>query len=80
MTNKTPLSEAIVKKLHTLVLMARPNDGGVWRRVPVRILTAFHLPPQPERIQAKMDRLLADPDIFSMHPLQDATLFHLHLK
>ena len=79
-TNKTPLSEDIVKKLHTLVLMARPNDGGVWRRVPVRILTTFYLPPQPERIQAKMDRVLADPDISGMHPLQAAALFHLRFE
>ena len=38
--DKIPLSEWIIKKIHTLVLIDRPEDKGVYRRIPVRIMGA----------------------------------------
>jgi len=45
--NNVPFSENIIKQIHTLVLMDRPDDRGVYRRIPVRIMGAFHVPPDP---------------------------------
>lgn len=34
----TPLSERVIKELHSLVLIDKPQDRGIYRSVPVRIL------------------------------------------
>jgi len=39
--DKVPFTEYIIKQIHTLVLMDRPEDRGVYRRIPVRIMGAF---------------------------------------
>ncbi|NMB26136.1 MAG: cell filamentation protein Fic, partial [Firmicutes bacterium] len=36
--NQIPLSERVIKEIHSLVLIDKPKDRGVYRRVPVRIL------------------------------------------
>ncbi|MDR1754914.1 MAG: cell filamentation protein Fic, partial [Eubacterium sp.] len=43
--NKAPVSERAIKDIHSLVLMDRQMDKGVYRSVPVRV-GAFH-PCQP---------------------------------
>lgn len=42
---KAPFSGSIIKQIHTLVLMDRPEDRGVYRRIPVKIMGAYHTPP-----------------------------------
>ena len=42
--DKIPFSETIIKQIHTLVLMDRPEDRGIYRRIPVRIMGAYHTP------------------------------------
>ena len=53
-----PLSESIIKQIHSFVLSNSPIDRGIYRRVPVRILGAYHIPPQPYVIAPKMEKLL----------------------
>lgn len=79
--NKIPFSESIIKQIHTLVLMDRPEDRGVYRRIPVRIMGAYHEPPDPVLVPEQMERLIAE---FSnnkkMHPIERTALFHLKFE
>ena len=54
-----PLSESVIKNIHALVLMNRPEDKGVYRRIPVKIMGAYTEPVQPYLIEPKMTELLA---------------------
>jgi hypothetical protein len=40
--------------------MDKPEDKGVYRRIPVRIMGAFHEPPQPYMIEPMMNELLVN--------------------
>ena len=52
------LSEYVIKNIHSLVLMNRPEDKGVYRRIPVRIMGAYTEPIEPYLIGEKMEELL----------------------
>ena len=54
-----PLTENIIKQIHSLVLADKKDDRGVYRRVPVRIMGAHHEPVQPYLIEPKITELLA---------------------
>ena len=41
-TKGIPLDESVIKNIHALVLMDRPEDKGVYRRIPVRIMGGLH--------------------------------------
>ena len=56
--DRVPLSESVIKQIHTLVLADKPMDRGVYRRVPVRILGAKNEPVQPYMIEPKMYELM----------------------
>lgn len=49
--------------LHSLVLMNRPDDKGVYRRIPVRIMGAYTEPVEPHLIVDKMAELLSKNEI-----------------
>ena len=52
------LTEYVIKQIHTLVLADKPQDRGIYRRVPVRIMGAQHTPTQPYLIEQKMTELV----------------------
>lgn len=54
-----PLSEFVIKNIHSLVLMNQPEDKGIYRKIPVRIMGAYTEPVQPYLIEPKMTELLA---------------------
>lgn len=58
-TKNIPLSESVIKQIHSLVLIDRPDDKGVFRRIPVRIMGAYTEPVQPYLIEPKITELLA---------------------
>ncbi len=78
-SNKVPLKERIIKEIHSLVLMDQPEDKGIYRRIPVRIMGAAHEPPQPYIIPKKMEQLIEDCNKKrgTMHPLERIAWFHL---
>ena len=53
------LSEYVIKNIHSLVLMNRPEDKGQYRRIPVKIMGAYTEPVQPYLIEPKMADLLS---------------------
>ena len=78
--NRVTFSESIIKQIHTLVLMDRPEDRGVYRRIPVRIMGAFHEPPDPVTVPELMENLTAEFDNKKLHPIESAALFHLKFE
>jgi Fic family protein len=75
--NKIPVSERVIKDIHSLVLMDRQTDKGVYRSVPVRV-GGFH-PCQPYEVPVKMERLILDygGELQKLHVVQRAAVFHL---
>lgn len=79
--NQVPFSESIIKQIHALVLMDRPEDRGVYRRIPVRIMGAYHEPPDPILVPELMERLISEFEgNKKLHPIERAALFHLKFE
>ena len=79
---KVPLSEKVIRDIHSIVLMDKPQDRGVYRRVPVRIMGAAHEPPQPYLVPIQMEQLMADYEEMkkTMHTIERVALFHLRFE
>ncbi len=77
-----PLSETVIKSIHSLVLMNQPDDKGVYRRIPVRIVGAYTDPVQPYLIEPKITELLANNEqrMESMGLIERIALFHLEFE
>lgn len=76
------LSEKVIKNIHSLVLMDRPQDRGVYRRIPVKIVGAKVEPPQPYIVGVKMEELMRN---FSnvankLHDIEKIARFHLEFE
>ena len=80
--DKTALGEYTIKSIHSLVLIDRPEDKGVFRRIPVRIMGAFHEPPQPYMIEPMIHDLLIKHGErkASLHLIEAIALFHLDFE
>ena len=79
--NNIPFSESIIQQIHTLVLMDRPEDRGVYRRIPVRIMGAYHTPPDPILVPEQMENLITEFEgNRKLHPIERAALFHLKFE
>lgn len=81
-SNKIPLSEFVIKNIHSLVLMNKPEDKGVYRRVPVRIMGALTEPVQPYMIEPKITELLAENEKrkATMNIIERVARFHLEFE
>jgi excisionase family DNA binding protein len=79
-TDKVAISEKVVKDVHSLVLMDRPDDKGVYRRIPVTIMGAYHEPPQPYLVPVQMEQLVAVQKDMRRHSIENAALFHLDFE
>ena len=78
--NKVLFSEKIIKDIHSLVLMDRQADKGVYRSVPVRV-GSFH-PCQPYEVPFKMELLMLayNGEMQNLHVIEKAALFHLRFE
>lgn len=77
---KEPFSEAAIKTIHSLVLIDRPEDKGVYRRIPACIPGAAHAPPRPSLVPVEMEQLTAEFARTRRHPIESAALFHLKFE
>lgn len=77
-----PLTPYEICSIHSLVLADRKEDGGRWRRVPVRILGAETTPAQPYMIEPMVNDLLADMESLyrHLHTVEKVALFHLRFE
>lgn len=79
---KIILTEKIIKDVHSLVLMDKPQDRGVYRKIPVRILGAVHEPPQPYLVPVQMEQLFLEYEEMKtkLHIVEQVALFHLKFE
>lgn len=79
---KTKLRDTEIRNIHTLVLMDRPEDKGVYRRIPVTIAGAFTQPVQPYLVEPKIAELLLanEERKKTMHPIERIARFHLEFE
>ena len=79
---RSRLREHEIRTIHTLVLMDKPEDRGVYRRVPVTIVGAYTEPVQPYMIAPKMEELLRlnEERKKTMHPVERIARFHLEFE
>ncbi|KAE9527531.1 Fic family protein [Testudinibacter aquarius] len=77
--SREPLTERIIKEIHSLVLMNDAENKGVYRRVPVRIMGADNEPAQPHLIAEQMGALVADyaEKLQQQHPIEAIAWLHL---
>lgn len=78
----SPLTERVIKDIHSLVLMDDAMNKGVYRSVPVRILGANHTPPQPYLVPVQMEQLIADYETMKheKHIIEAIAEFHLRFE
>lgn len=74
---KATLNAFVIKQIHTLVLADKPQDRGVYRRVPVRIMGAAHTPAEPYLIEEQLDALIATYNARERQSIADIAEFHL---
>jgi Fic family protein len=72
---KSVLNEELIKNIHSLVLLDKPEYKGVYRHMPVKVLGAFHLPPEPYKISNKIFKLLDEFSKSKAHPIEKAAYF-----
>jgi len=78
---KTPLSEQVIKQLHTLVLADKPEDRGVYRKVDVMIMGAKHKTASPFQIQEKMEALIKEfNEDNKTNLIKKLALFHIEFE
>ena len=76
------LGESVIKNIHSLVLMNRPEDKGTYRKIPVTIMGAYTEPVQPYMIEPKMTELLSENEKRKkkMHTIERVARFHLEFE
>lgn len=57
---KSPITEEMIKNIHSLVLADKPQDRGVYRKIAVRIMGAKHPTSNPLSIPNKMQELICE--------------------
>lgn len=78
----TPLTEMVIKDIHSLVLMNDRENRGVYRNVPVTISGALHTPPQPYLVPIQMGQLIVDYAKMkeNKHIIEAIAEFHLRFE
>ena len=76
------ISESVIKNIHSLVLMNRPDDKGRYRKIPVMIMGAYTQPVQPYMIEPKITELLRENEKRKkkLHPIERIARFHLEFE
>jgi excisionase family DNA binding protein len=79
---KTKLTESVIKQIHSLVLMDRPEDRGVYRYTPAKIMGAGYESTQPHLVAIKMEELIRKyaGNKKTMHIIERVARFHLEFE
>ena len=79
--NNTLFTERVIKQIHTLVLMDKPKDRGIYRLIPVENRKLSHVLSDPTFIPEQMKSLVAEFTAnHKLHPIERAALFHLKFE
>lgn len=79
---RTPLTERVIKDIHSLVLMNDALHKGIYRNIPVTITGAMNIPPQPYLVPIQLEQLLTDYDGIKQnkHIIEAIAEFHLRFE
>ena len=77
---KSEITENLIKQIHYLVLADKKQDRGVYRKIPIRIMGAKHIPVQPYLIEPKMNDLLMNYKINTEHVVTKMARFHIEFE
>lgn len=77
---KRPLTETVIKQIHSLVLTDKKDDRGVYRRIPVYIAGAKTAPVQPYLIAPKTEQLLTAYQNDKEHIVSRLARLHLEFE
>lgn len=83
LTDKSePLTERVIKDIHSLVLMNDNLNRGVYRSVPVQILGALNKPTEPYLIAGEMQELLERYQIYKVdgNIIESVSRFHIEFE
>lgn len=77
-----PLTERVIKDIHSLVLMNDSQNRGIYRGVPVTILGALHTPPQPYLVAKQVEELLLNYPIWQEQYsiIEAVSRFHIEFE
>ena len=77
-----PLSERVIKEIHSLVLMNDKDNKGTYRKVEVKILGSNAKPSTPSDIAYNINKLLNDYSVWKKgkHIIQAVSLLHLEFE
>lgn len=78
--DKIELSESVIKQIHYLVLADKQQDRGMYRKIPVMIMGAKHIPVQPYMIAQKMEELLINYQLYKEHIVTKIAMFHINFE
>lgn len=78
--SNVPMSERVIQQIHYLVLADKKDDRGVYRRVPVRIMGAYHEPAQPYMIAPSMEQLMISYAESTEHIVTKLARFHIEFE
>lgn len=80
--NGTALTEDVVKRIHTHVLMRSTEDAGQYRSVDVYITGTDVILPSAQQVAAAMQRLMKryNEEMRNWHAVQRAAVFHLFFE
>jgi Fic family protein len=79
-SKKIPLSEQIIKDIHSIVLNDRPIDRGIYRRTAVRILGSIHIPPNYIKVPTLMHELVTDFEKYTDNAVKSAAVLHIKFE
>lgn len=78
--DNAPMTESIIKQIHSLVLADKPLDRGIYRRMPVHIMGASNSPVQPYLIEPLMEQLLFRYNESEEHIITKLARFHIEFE
>jgi len=78
--SNVPMSERVIQQIHYLVLADKKDDRGVYRRIPVRIMGAYHEPAQPYMIAPSMEQLMVSYAESTEHIVTKLARFHIEFE
>jgi Fic family protein len=78
--DKEPLTERVIKDIHSLVLVADTDNKGKYREYPVVISGAQDTPPDPVDIPTLMRELLEKYVSDTRHPIEKIADFHIQFE
>lgn len=79
---KPKLTESIIKQIHSFVLVNEPQDKGVYRKIPVKIMGSSHTPTQPYLIAEQMESLISNFKKWQKNKsvIEQVALLHLNFE